>query len=170
MSSIARASRTATPTTYLLVGKTEEMLRVMERLLSVAPLDLFYRQLRPRNFFFARQYERALAETERLREENPNFVSYFVGSAYFMLSRQEEAHREYVAAFELCGEPCICAQRLVLPGSRLGSTLLAARKPVTRGASLPLRATCPGFRAGGGEAETGFSTRRKSTSCRRRRA
>jgi hypothetical protein len=27
-----------------------------------------------------------------------------------MLSRQEEAHREYIAVFDLCGEPCSWAQ------------------------------------------------------------
>jgi TolB-like protein/Flp pilus assembly protein TadD len=92
---------------YLLqVGRIDEALEVMERLLSVAPLDLFYRQLRPRNFVWARQYERALKEAERLREENPDFVQLDFGTAYSMLGRLEEAHREFVAFDARCGAPC----------------------------------------------------------------
>jgi TolB-like protein/class 3 adenylate cyclase len=90
----------------LLVGRTEEALEVMERLLRVAPLDRFYRQLRPRNFLWARRYGRALEEAERLREEDPDFVDLDIGTSYFMLGRLEEAHREYVAFDARCGAPC----------------------------------------------------------------
>jgi TolB-like protein/class 3 adenylate cyclase len=90
----------------LVVGRTEEALEVMERLLRVAPLDLFYRQVRLRNFNYAGQYERALEEAERLRELGPDWVAHSVGDTYTLLGRHEEAHRAYLAADERCGAPC----------------------------------------------------------------
>jgi tetratricopeptide (TPR) repeat protein len=92
---------------YLLaVGRTEESLALTERLLSVAPLDPFYCQVRVRNFFWARQYERALEGAERLREEDPDFVSLEVGGIYVMMGRFEERYREHVAFDVRCGAPC----------------------------------------------------------------
>ena len=58
------------------------------------------------SFFMARQYERALDEAERLREETPDFVDLDIGTAYVMLGRFEEAHREWVAVWKRCGAPC----------------------------------------------------------------
>jgi TolB-like protein len=93
---------------YLLLveRRTEEALAVSERLLSVAPFDMFYRSERFKHFFYARQYERALEEVERIRQLAPSFADIFVGVTYFMLGRLEEAQRAYVAFYERCGAPC----------------------------------------------------------------
>jgi TolB-like protein len=92
---------------YLMtVGRTEEALAVTERIMRIAPLDLHWRAIRLRNLYWARQYERALEELERLRELEPDFADYEIGSIYFMLGRLEEAHRAIMAAEERCGAPC----------------------------------------------------------------
>jgi TolB-like protein len=49
-------------------GRIADVLDLAERLLRVAPLDLSYRATRMRLFYFAREYERALEEVERIRE------------------------------------------------------------------------------------------------------
>jgi hypothetical protein len=54
----------------------------MERLLRVAPLDIFFRGQRLSYFVFARQYERALEEVERIRELDPDFVGVNVVGTY----------------------------------------------------------------------------------------
>jgi TolB-like protein/class 3 adenylate cyclase len=87
-------------------GRTEEALDLSERLLLVAPLDLVYRPERCGHFFFARQYERAIEEVERVRELDPDFADPIVVMTYFMLDRLEEAHRTQIAFLEQCGAPC----------------------------------------------------------------
>jgi TolB-like protein/class 3 adenylate cyclase/tetratricopeptide (TPR) repeat protein len=93
---------------YLLYlkGSIEEMLTVAERLLHVAPFDLYYRRIRLRLFSNAGEHQRVLEETARLQELDPDFVSPFVAETYFMLGRYEEAHRNYIEFYEKCGTPC----------------------------------------------------------------
>jgi tetratricopeptide (TPR) repeat protein len=93
---------------YLLAveGKSEEALGASERLLRVAPLDLYYREARVNHFFLARQYERALEEVERVRELAPDLVTITMGNLYFMLGRPEQAQRAYRTFSERCGPPC----------------------------------------------------------------
>jgi tetratricopeptide (TPR) repeat protein len=90
----------------LVVGRTEEGLAVTERLLRLAPLDPFYRGQLARFFFMGRQYERALEETERARELDPDWVDANLQELYFLLGRIEAAHREKLAYYEQCGAPC----------------------------------------------------------------
>ena len=88
-------------------GRTDEALGLAERILRVAPLDLLYRRQRVMLFYYARQYERALEEAERLRELFPDFVEDpDLASAYVMLGRFEEAYRAHIALYERCGAPC----------------------------------------------------------------
>ncbi len=92
---------------YLLaVKRTEEALALMERLQRVAPFDRFYRGLRVRNFYWARQYERALEQLERIRERDPDFVELQVWQLYFTLGRLEDAHRAQLDLYSQCGSPC----------------------------------------------------------------
>ncbi len=79
---------------------------MMERLQQVAPLDVFYRRLRPRNLSWAGEYERALAEFEREREKDPDLVDLHIPLVYFMLGRLEDAHREAIAFDKMCGAAC----------------------------------------------------------------
>jgi TolB-like protein len=90
----------------LMVGRTEEALDLSERLLRVAPLDLFWRGRRIGHFYFARQYERAIEEFERAQELDPGFVEGGVWYSYLALGQFEEAHRAYIAFDEQCGAPC----------------------------------------------------------------
>ena len=87
-------------------GRTEEALAVSERLSLVAPLDVYFRAEHFRHLLYSRQYERALAAIERVRELAPDFVDLDVGTTYFMLGRLEEAHHAYVAWEKRCGAPC----------------------------------------------------------------
>jgi tetratricopeptide (TPR) repeat protein len=93
----------------LIVGRSEEALRVMERLLHVAPFDFFYQRLRPRNFMYAREFERALDEFDRLREMDPDFVGIaYLDAAWVLgkLGRTEESFHTYIAFYDGCGAPC----------------------------------------------------------------
>jgi tetratricopeptide (TPR) repeat protein len=87
-------------------GNVEEALDYSERLLRVAPLGVHYRAERFKHFFYARQYERALEEVERIRELDPSFVDIDIASCYQALGREEEAHRAHIAFNERCGKPC----------------------------------------------------------------
>jgi TolB-like protein len=93
---------------YLLTveKRTEEVLDLSERLLRVAPFDLFFRAARVQLFYNTRQFERALAETERVRELAPDYVDFAVSQTHFALGRTEEAFREQLAFQEKCGVPC----------------------------------------------------------------
>jgi tetratricopeptide (TPR) repeat protein len=85
---------------YLLVvglGKRPEAELLWERLLRVAPLDLYFRAQRMRYFFFTREYERGIAEVERIREFNPEFVDFEIGTLYLLLGRAEDFVREWLA-------------------------------------------------------------------------
>jgi TolB-like protein/class 3 adenylate cyclase len=87
-------------------GRHAEALDLSERVLRVAPFDLYFRAARVRLFLGARQYERALEEVERVRELAPDFVDLDIANLYFHLGRLEEAHRAYLAFWERCGTPC----------------------------------------------------------------
>jgi TolB-like protein/Flp pilus assembly protein TadD len=93
---------------YLLLveGRAEEALDVSERLLHVAPLDGNLRGNRVSHFFYARQYDRALDEAERVRGLDRGFVSVDLALAYLMLGRLEDANHTWIAFFERCGAPC----------------------------------------------------------------
>jgi tetratricopeptide (TPR) repeat protein len=93
---------------YLLAveEKTEEMFDLSERLLRVAPFDLFFRAARINLFFGARHFESALAEIERVREVAPDYVDINVSQIYLALGRQEDAFREELAYQQKCGVPC----------------------------------------------------------------
>jgi TolB-like protein/class 3 adenylate cyclase/tetratricopeptide (TPR) repeat protein len=100
----------------LLVERTEEALSMMERLQRVAPLDRFYRGFRVRNFYYARRYERALDEAQRIRERDPDFRDENVWLSYFALGRLEEAHQGQLDQYEHCGQPCAWQREAVERG------------------------------------------------------
>jgi TolB-like protein/Tfp pilus assembly protein PilF len=87
-------------------GRADEALELSERVLRVAPLDLFYRSDQAALFSFAREHERALEEFERIRKLDPNSAPAFAALTYFELGRLEEAYRAILAFFERCGAPC----------------------------------------------------------------
>jgi TolB-like protein/class 3 adenylate cyclase len=93
---------------YLLLveERTEEALGFSERLLRVAPFDVYWRSLRVSLFYAARQYERALEEVERIRGLAPDFASRGVVSLYASLGQFGEANRALLAFYERCGAPC----------------------------------------------------------------
>ncbi len=79
------------------MGKSPEAELLLERLLRVAPLDLYFRSQRVSHFFFMHEYERGSAEAERIRELDPEFVGSNLASLYFLLGRPEDAVREMLA-------------------------------------------------------------------------
>jgi tetratricopeptide (TPR) repeat protein len=81
------------------LGKSREAEILLERLLQVAPLDTGFRTGRMWHFFHTRQYERAIAEAERIREFDPQFVDFEIGAAYMLLGQPEDAAREWLALF-----------------------------------------------------------------------
>jgi TolB-like protein len=93
---------------YLLLveGRTEEALAFSERLLHVAPFDLYWRGWRVGHFYFAGQYERALEEAERVRLVAPEFLNWYEAWSHSLLGRFEEAYRERIALYQQCGAPC----------------------------------------------------------------
>ena len=87
---------------YLLfvgLGKSPEAELLLERLLRVAPLDLFYRGERLVHSLFTREYERGISEAESIRELDPEFADANIPFLYFLLGRPEDAVREYLAFF-----------------------------------------------------------------------
>ena len=87
-------------------GRIDEGLRVSEQQQRVAPLSLLWRPQRIKHLNWARYYERAIDEGERLRELLPGFHDSDEGDAYVMLGRYREAHRARIALLEQCGAPC----------------------------------------------------------------
>jgi TolB-like protein len=87
-------------------AKTEGVLDYSDRLLRIAPLDVGWRGERFNQLYWVRQYERAIEESDRVRELDPSFVHINEGAAYFMLGRIEEAHDAFISFFERCGAPC----------------------------------------------------------------
>jgi adenylate cyclase len=86
--------------TYLLIvglGKSPEAELLLERLLRVAPLDLFYRAQRINHFLNTREYERGIAEVERVRELHPEYVDIVIAAHYRLLGQPEDADRELLA-------------------------------------------------------------------------
>ncbi len=83
--------------TFVGLGKSPEAELLLERLLRVAPLDLFFRADRIRHFLFMREYERGIAEAERIREFDPEFVDGNIAYTYALLGRPEDAVPEMLA-------------------------------------------------------------------------
>jgi TolB-like protein/class 3 adenylate cyclase len=93
--------------TYLAyVGRIEEARDFSERLVRVAPLDPYYLGHRFSELFYARQYESALEEANRVRTRHPDFVHFDIPWIYVGLGRFEEAHRALIALEEQCGALC----------------------------------------------------------------
>jgi TolB-like protein len=79
------------------LGKSPEADLLLERLLRVAPLDLYVRRWRQSHFLFTREYERGIAEAERIRELDPEFVAVDIAFNHALLGRPEDAAREMLA-------------------------------------------------------------------------
>ncbi len=56
------------------------------------------------HFRHTREYERALAEAERIREFNPEFADLGIAMVYFLLGRPDDAVREMTAFLARAGE------------------------------------------------------------------
>ena len=84
-------------------GKSPEAELVLERLLRVAPLDVFFRAERLVHALFVREYERAIAETKSIRELDPEFADANIPFLYWLLGRPEDGVREMLAYFARCG-------------------------------------------------------------------
>jgi tetratricopeptide (TPR) repeat protein len=92
---------------YLLfvgLGGSPEAEFLSERILQVAPLDLFSRANRLVRFLFLREYARGIAEVERIRELDPEFADANIPFLYTLLGRPEDGVREYLACLALSGE------------------------------------------------------------------
>ncbi len=85
------------------LGKSPEAELLLERLLRVAPLDLYFRKDRVAHFLFTREYEGALAEVERIRKFDAGFVDGNIAWLYFLLGRPEDAVRETLAWYARLG-------------------------------------------------------------------
>jgi tetratricopeptide (TPR) repeat protein len=85
--------------TFMGLGNSPEAELILERLLRVAPLDLYFRAWRMRHFLYVstRDYERGIAEAERIREFHPEFVDVDIAWLYLLLGRHEDAVRELLA-------------------------------------------------------------------------
>jgi TolB-like protein len=77
----------------LMVGRVDEALHVSERLRRVAPLDTQHLETYANSFFWARRYERAIEEYERLLQIDPTAQSFFINQSYYQAGRVAEAHR-----------------------------------------------------------------------------
>ncbi len=85
------------------LGKSSEAELLSERLLQVAPLDLFFRASRIVHFLFRREYERGIAEAARIRELDPEFVDFNLAFLYYLVGRPEDGVRELLAYFARFG-------------------------------------------------------------------
>ncbi len=79
------------------LGKSSDAELPLERLLRVAPLDIGFRRNRMAHFLFTHEYERGIAEAERIREFNPEFADVDIAWLYFLLGRPEDFVREHQA-------------------------------------------------------------------------
>ncbi len=94
----------------LMVGRVEEGLAILGRRVRISPLDREARRLNARNLYFARLYERSLAEYQRLLNEDPEFTDILLHFVYYELGRLEEAQGAVVAYYLKCGPPCDSAR------------------------------------------------------------
>jgi tetratricopeptide (TPR) repeat protein len=76
----------------LMVGRQDEARRITERLRLVAPLDPTSATVVARNFFYLRDYARALEEFERARGLGESVDLLHLHLVYWKLGRLEEAH------------------------------------------------------------------------------
>ena len=51
------------------------------------------------HLFYTREYERGIAEAERIREFAPEFADFVVAWHYMLLGRPEDAAREWLAFY-----------------------------------------------------------------------
>jgi tetratricopeptide (TPR) repeat protein len=131
-------------TTYLTVaglGKSPQAELLLERLVRVAPLDLFSRELRILHFLHTREYERGIAEVERTREFAPEYVDSQIAWHYVLLGQPEDAVREWLASFARSGAGYARAREAFQRGSEEGGWQGGVRalrrlliEQVTRGA------------------------------------
>ena len=84
-------------------GKSAEAELLSERLLRVAPLDIYSRTSRVVYFLFLREYERAISEAESIRELDPEFADGNIPFLYALLGRPEDGVREMLAYFARMG-------------------------------------------------------------------
>ncbi len=91
-----------------------------ERLLRVAPLDIYFRALRVIHLYIKREYERGIAEAERIRELHPEFVDASIAFLYFLLGRPEDFVRESLAYFARGGARFDRAREAFQRGSEEG--------------------------------------------------
>ena len=101
-----------------MLGKTEDALRMSERMLMVAPFDREARWQRVSHLWWARQFHSALEEFKRAREIWPDFhsPSFALPRLYWALGRHEEAHHELIVTFKRCGSSCDMAREALQKG------------------------------------------------------
>lgn len=114
----------------------------MDRLLRVAPFDLYYGADRLRLLYLAGHRDRALDEFNRLRQLDPNFVDLEVADTYDMLGRVEDGYRTRIAFLEQCGTSCDSMRGYAARVGRRWSGGSNARLTVAFAVS---RGTSPGF-------------------------
>ncbi len=102
------------------LGKSRELELLLERLLRVAPLDVFFRASRVVNFLFTREFERGLAEVERIRELDPEFMDANIPFLYFLVGRPDDAVREMLAYLARLGAAFDPAREAFQRGSEEG--------------------------------------------------
>ena len=83
-------------------------MEVSERLVTVAPLDLRWREQRAQVLLFSRSYERCAEEALRIVEIDPDFgLAYLrLSSAYWQMGKLDKGHRALLTYYEKCGTPC----------------------------------------------------------------
>jgi TolB-like protein len=78
------------------LGTGAEAKILLERIRRVSPFDVFFGAELMRHFFVTREYERGIAEAERIREFAPDFVDVDLAWLNFFLGRHQQAAREYL--------------------------------------------------------------------------
>jgi TolB-like protein/DNA-binding SARP family transcriptional activator len=93
---------------YLMaVGREEDALVAMKRARELDPLSLVMSTGLARHYYFARDFDRAIAEYTRALEVDPDFVTAHLGLGltYEAKGAQAEAITEYRKALDILGDP-----------------------------------------------------------------
>lgn len=87
------------------MGRHEEAIAEIQRAHMLDPLSLSISNSVARQFYFARQYERAAEQCRHTLEMDSNFIPahYRLGGIYLQMGRYEEAVAEYQLALKLSG-------------------------------------------------------------------
>lgn len=88
----------------LMAGEREPGLALCDRLSDIAPVEVTWSDERVRCFFYAREYEQAIAQREKLRDDDPDLFPSVISLR--ALDRFDQHREAFLRWLYRCGAPC----------------------------------------------------------------